>query len=446
MTIVKQLDNNIPKVSLNAVTAYAIVDCNSFYCSCERLFRPDIMTKSVVVLSNNDGCIISRSDEARELGIKMTGPYFLAKPMIEKYDVATFSSNYNLYGDMSYRVMETLKFFVGKEKVEVYSVDEAFLDLSMINTEHLAEYALHIRKTVEQWTGISVSVGVAPTKTLAKIANHIAKKNKAATKCVTNLMNADEIRKVLTQTHVSGIWGVGNAYAEKLINWGITSAWDLSNMPEEWAQKHLGGVVGVRLIRELKGIPCITMEEPLENKKMIASTRMFGINATELKDIKEAIATYTTRAAEKLRRQKCAASVISIFIVTKEQSHSASFSHGATISAYTVLPYATTVTNELIRPALKMAEQIFKHGKKYKKAGVMLSGLVPDESIQSNLFVPASDSKKRHLMGTVDNLNFSLRDDAVKFASSGLTRNWKMRRELRSPRYTSRWEELREVG
>ena len=424
---------------------FAIVDCNSFYCSCERLFRPELMNKPVVVLSNNDGCIISRSDESKDLGVKMAGPYFLAKPLIEKYDVATFSSNYNLYGDMSHRVMETLRALVGEKKVEVYSVDEAFLDLSMINTKHLAEYALHIRKTVEQWTGISVSVGVAPTKTLAKIANHIAKKNKAATKCVTTLMDADDIRNVLKRTRVNGIWGVGNAYAEKLINWGITSAWELSNMPEEWAHKHLGGVVGVRLIRELKGIPCITMEEPLETKKMIATTRMFGINATELKDIKEAIATYTTRAAEKLRRQNCAASVISIFIVAKEESHSVNFSHGATISAYSVLPFATSVTNELITPALHMTEQIFKHGREYKKAGVMLSSLVPDKSIQSNLFVPASDNKKRYLMSAVDNLNFSMRDDAVKFASSGLTRDWKMRRELRSARYTSRWEELREV-
>jgi len=218
---------------------FAIVDCNSFYCSCERLFRPELMKKPVVVLSNNDGCIISRSDEAKDLGVKMAGPYFLAKPLIEKYDVATFSSNYNLYGEMSNRVMETLRFLVGRKRVEVYSVDEAFVDLSMINPENIAEHALHIRKTVEQWTGISVSVGVAPTKTLAKIANHIAKKNKAATKCVTTLMNVEDIKNVLKRTRVNGIWGVGNAYAEKLINWGITSAWELSNMPEEWAHKHL---------------------------------------------------------------------------------------------------------------------------------------------------------------------------------------------------------------
>lgn len=446
MTTATQPNKGDTKIPHQQAKAFAIVDCNSFYCSCERLFRPELMRKPVVVLSNNDGCIISRSDEAKDIGVGMAGPYFLAKPLIEKHNVATFSSNYNLYGDMSYRVMETLRALVGENKVEVYSVDEAFLDVSMIHPQHLAEYALHIRKTVEQWTGISVSVGVAPTKTLAKIANHLAKKNKSSTNCVATLIAEDDIRNVLQKTPVSGIWGVGRAYAEKLVNWGISSAWDLRNMSEDWAQKHLGGVVGVRLLRELKGIPCIKMEEPLDTKKMIATTRMFGVDATKLTEIQEAIATYTCRAAEKLRRQHCAASVISIFVVAKEQSHSITFNHGATISTYKVLPFATSNTNELIKPAMQMAEQIFTQGKQYKKAGVLLSGLVPDSAIQSNLFVPASDNKKRYLMNAVDNLNFSMRDDAVKFASSGLKRNWKMRQELRSARYTSRWEELKEVG
>lgn len=444
--LTEQLTTNIQTSVGYGEKAYAIVDCNSFYCSCERLFRPELMQKPVIVLSNNDGCIISRSDEAKDLGVGMAGPYFLAKPLIEKHDVATFSSNYNLYGDMSHRVMETLRALVGKDKVEVYSVDEAFVDVSMINAPHLEEYALHIRKTVEQWTGISVSVGVAPTKTLAKIANHLAKKNKAATNCVTTLATADAIRTVLKKTPVSGIWGVGRAYVQKLINWGIETAWDLSNMPEEWAQKHLGGVVGVRLVRELKGIPCISMEEPLKNKKMITTTRMFGINATELTDIKEAIATYTSRAAEKLRRQYCAASMISIFIVRKEESHSVNFSHGATIHAQDILSTPTSDTSALISSALRLAEKIFQRGKEYKKAGVLLSGLVPDTSIQSNLFAQPSHNRKRYLMSALDNLNFSMRDDVVKFASSGLKRDWKMRQELRSDRYTSRWNELREVG
>ena len=424
----------------------AVVDCNSFYCSCERVFRPDLHKKPVIVLSNNDGCIISRSDEAKMLGVEMTGPYFKARPVIEKYNVATFSSNYNLYGDMSRRVMDTLRALVGEKNVEVYSVDESFLNVKYIDKKHLNEYALYMRKIVEQWTGISVSVGIAPTKTLAKIANHFAKENKAATQCIYTLNGFDTIREALKRTAVAGIWGVGRAYIEKLKSYGITNAWELRNMPEEWAYQHMGGVVGVRLIKELKGIPCIGLEPPLANKKMIATTRMFGKNVSNLCDIKEAIATYTSRTAEKLRRQNSAASVINIFIVAREENHSVNFNRGTTISAHDILSVPTSITNELITSAMRLAEQIFQPGRKYKKAGVILSGIVPDTSVQSNLFVPAAQNNKRFLMDTLDNINFSMRDDIIKFASSGIDKNWKMRQEYHSPRYTSRWKELRRVN
>ena len=423
----------------------AIVDCNSFYCSCERVFRPDLYKKPVVVLSNNDGCIISRSDEARMLGVEMAGPYFMAKDLIEKNNVATFSSNYNLYGDMSSRVTATLKRLASEKNVEVYSVDESFIDISMIDKNCLNEYALQLREVVEQWTGVSVSVGIAPTKTLAKIANHVAKKNKDDTNCIYTLDKDDVIREVLEKIPVSEIWGVGRAYSGKLMNWGITSAWELRNMTENWARKHMGGVAGVRLIKELKGIPCIEMNDELVTKEMIATTRMFGRNVVKLEEIKEAIATYISRAAEKLRRQKSAVSVIDIFMVAKEENYSVNFSHGATISASTTLFMATSVTNELIIPALRLAEQIFQPGREYKKAGVMLSGIVPHNSIQSDLFAPQKKDNKRLLMNTLDNINFSMRNDIIKFASSGIDKNWKMRREHHSPRYTSRWEELRTV-
>ena len=222
----------------------AIVDCNSFYCSCERVFRPDLFKKPVVVLSNNDGCIISRSDEAKILGVEMAGPFFMARDLIEKHQVATFSSNYNLYGDMSRRVMETLKIVAGEKNVEVYSVDEAFLDVSMVDKNCLNEHAFQLRKTVEQWTGVSVSVGIGQTKTLAKIANHLAKKNKAATNCIYALDDDNTIKKVLKTTPVAELWGVGRAYAQKLENWGITSAWELRNKSEEWTHKHMGGGSG----------------------------------------------------------------------------------------------------------------------------------------------------------------------------------------------------------
>jgi len=421
----------------------AIVDCNSFYCSAERVFRPDLLNKPVVVLSNNDGCIISRSDEAKAFGVGMAGPYFLAKPLIDKHHIATFSSNYNLYGDMSLRVMDTLRTL--SPSVEVYSVDEAFLDLGHIDAKDMADYSLHIRETVEQWTGISVSIGVAPTKTLAKMANNIAKKDKKASNCVSVLSTQQEQRIALQQTRVTGIWGVGRAYADKLLNMGIISAWELHNMSEEWAYKHLGGVVGARLIKELRGQPCIEMKNPLETKKMIATTRMFGEPVNNIEAVKEAIATYTSRAAEKLRRQQSAASTVSIFMVTKEQDHNIDFNYGASIGSHVNLPAATSITHELIKPALQLVDRLYETGTWYMKAGVMLSGLVPDGSIQANMFSPETKNGSRLLMGMIDNVNFSMRDDVLKFAASGTTRDWKMRQELRSPRYTSRWDELFEV-
>ena len=424
----------------------AIVDCNSFYCSCERLFRPHLDNKPVVVLSNNDGCIISRSDEAKAFGVEMAGPYFKAKPLIEKYDVATFSSNYNLYGDLSWRVMETLRMMLGKDNVEVYSVDEAFLNLDEFSKKDLQQVGINIRETVEQWTGIKVSVGVAPTKVLSKVANHLAKKNKLATDCVVVLDTKEKISKALQDTPIGEVWGVGRQYAQKLMDINaVFTAFDLTKKTEEWAHRNLGGVVGVRLVKELKGEPAHEMKEELTVKKMIATTRMFGSPVRNIGDIKEAIATYTSRAAEKLRRQQSAANIISVFVVPKEQSYNTYFRHGPTISSYVTLPIATSATNELIKPAVKLVDKLYEHGRLYKKAGVMLSGIVPDANIQGNLFVPKQNNDKRMLMSMLDNVNFAMRDDMVKFAASGTKRDWKMRQELRSPRYTTRWEELFEV-
>ena len=424
----------------------AIVDCNSFYCSCERLFKPGLDQKPVVVLSNNDGCIISRSDEAKAFGVEMAGPYFKAKPLIEKHNVATFSSNYNLYGDLSWRVMETLRIMLGKDNVEVYSVDEAFLDLDCFEGKDLDQVGMNIRETVEQWTGIKVSVGVAPTKVLSKVANHLAKKNKAATNCVVVLDTKEKITRALQDTPIGDVWGVGRKYAEKLRDMNaVFTAFDLTKRTEEWAHKNLGGVVGIRLVKELKGEPVNEMEKQLTDKKMIATTRMFGSPVKNICDIKEAVATYTSRAAEKLRRQQSAASIVSVFVVPKENSHNEYFRHGPTVSSYITLPVATSSTNELIKPAVKLVDSLYERGRLYKKAGVMLSGLVPDASIQSNLFVPENKNCERKLMDMIDNINFSQRDDVLKFAASGTKRDWKMRMELRSPRYTSRWDELFEV-
>lgn len=424
---------------------WAIVDCNSFYCSCERVFRPELQHRPMVVLSNNDGCIIARTDEAKLLGLDMTGPYFLARDIIEKNEVAVFSSNYNLYGDMSWRVMEVLKRRVGAHHVEVYSVDEAFVKLEGFAPEQVAPLARQLRNEIEQWTGIRVSIGVAPTKTLSKLANRLAKQDKLVTQCIAVLDTPGKIAEALKQTPPGKLWGVGRQYGEKLKAMGIDTAWQLRNLPEEWARRNLGGVVGVRLIRELNGRPAIELEEQLKKKKMIATTRMFVTAVGTVGEIKEAVASYAARAAEKLRRQQSAASVLHVFLIPKQKLHGPQFSHGATVSANYILPQPTSVTSELIKPAVQMAAQLFEEGKLYKKAGVVLSGLVPDASIQANLFQP-SQRIGRLLMQMVDNINFSMRDDVVKFAATGTRRNWKMQQNFHSPRYTTRWEELCRVG
>jgi DNA polymerase V len=373
----------------------------------------------------------------------MAGPYFMAKPLIKKHNVAVFSSNYNLYGDLSWRVMETLRIMLGKKNVEVYSVDDAFLDLSIFPLEDLPKIAKEIRTTVEDWTGIKVSVGVAPTKVLAKLANRLSKKDKQKTNCVMVLDTEEKIIDALRGTPIDDIWGVGYQYAQKLKeHWGIYDAFQLSRMSEEFGKTYLGGVVGARLIRELKGIVSKEMEDELVSKKMIATTRMFGSPVGDINDIKEAIATYTSRAAEKLRRQHCAARVISIFVVTKDQDHMLNFKKTGTITTHTTLPVATSFTNELIKPAVQLVDKLFENGQLYKKAGVMLSGITPDASIQGNLFLSETKNCERKLMDMIDNINFSQRDDVLKFAASGTARDWKMQQKMCSGRYTTRWNEL----
>jgi len=341
--------------------------------------------------------------------------------------------------------METLRIILGKKNVEVYSVDEAFVDLSIFPPEDLQAIAKEIRTTVEDWTGIKVSVGVAPTKVLAKLANRMAKKNKHVTDCITVLDTEKKISAALHKTPVSDIWGVGYQYAKKLKEvWGIYDAWQLRNLNEEFAHTHLGGIAGIRLVRELKGIISEEMEDELVNKKMIATTRMFGNPVGDIDSIKEAVATYTSRAAEKLRRQHGAARVVNVFVVAKGENHNVDF-RGATHSDYVTLPTATSFTNELIKPAVALVDKLYQKGTFYKKAGVTLSGIVPDMSIQGNLFVSENKNCERKLMDMIDNINFSQRDDVLKFAASGTTRDWKMRQELRSLRYTTRWDELYEV-
>lgn len=420
----------------------AIIDCNSFYAACERVFNPSLHGRPVVVLSNNDGCIVSRTDEAKALGIKMAGPYYEAKEILKQHQVAVFSSNYHLYGDMSRRVMETLRRLC--QHVEVYSVDEAFADLEGIAETAMWDYGFHIRNTVELWTGVPVSVGIAPTKTLAKVANRMAKKNKTGTQGTVVLITPQQVYDALENTPVNDVWGVGSRSTEKLKWLGIDTAWKLRNMSEEWARKNLGGVVGVRLIKELRGEPCIDMKDPLETKKMIATTRMFGKPVFELRELREAVATYITRAAEKLRRQNSVAKTISVFLVTNNYSSTYEY-RPASASLYTTLPFATSLTHVLVEYAMPLVEHLYSKGSKYLKAGVILSSIVPENAVQFNLFEKPPHQHEKELMKMIDNVNFSMRNDILKFASSGTKRDWKMRQELRSKRFTTRWDELSEV-
>ena len=420
----------------------AIIDCNSFYCSCEKLFRPEFQHHPVVVLSNNDGCIISRSDEAKQVRIEMAGPYFKARPIIVKNKVAVFSSNYNLYGDMCQRVMATLHTMA--PHVEVYSVDEAFLDVP--ENVLLKDFGIQVKDRVEQWTGIGVSIGIAATKVLCKAANRLAKKNKKTSGGVMVLESECSIEAALRETPIDDIWGVGRRYAVKLKGSGILNGWQLRNMPEEWARKNMGGIVGVRLIRELNGFPCLSLRDPLEHKKMIACTRMFGSPVYTLEELIEAISTYTSRAAEKLRRQWCNATLMDVFVVSNDHPDNHYQYNPETIHAYCTLPVASSDTQVLIRHAVMLIRQLYRHGSRYLKAGIVLSGLVPDNVLQPNIFLQPEKAKSKKLMEVVDNINASISQDTVKYAVTGLERKWKMRQELMSPRYTSRWDELKIVN
>jgi len=422
----------------------AIVDCNSFYCACERLFQPQLQHAPVVVLSNNDGCIVSRSDEAKQLGINMAIPYFQAKELIEKNKVHAFSSNYHLYGDLSWRVMETMRQLAPPGCVEVYSVDEAFINLDHIASDQLQAYCVSLKKKIETWTGISVSIGVGPNKVLSKVANRLAKKSKLLTGCVVILNDTKKIQAALQSTPIDDVWGIGYSYSEKLKTYGINTAYALSIKDLSWGKRFLGGVPGMKLIRELKGMHSHDMQTPRTSKKMIATTRMFGRTVSEWQEIEEALATYATRTAEKLRRQHSAAYGVSVFLLKKTppQTDISHYHHGRQVSGYVKLDNPSNLTPDIIKAAVALGKSLYEQGEWYKKAGVILSDFVPDNALQTNLFVAPKDQNRKKLMNVIDNMNAAFRDDILKFATSGTQKNWKMRSERRSKRYTTRWDEL----
>ncbi len=422
----------------------ALIDCNNFFVSCQRVFEPHLEGKPVVVLSNNDGCIISRSQEAKDLGIKMGEPLFKAQPLIERENVRVYSSNFMLYGDMSRRVMQTLKTFGA---VEVYSVDEAFLNLENIPPPELAARAAVIRQTIKQNLGLPVCVGVAPTKTLAKAANHLAKKNPAYHGVVV-LDTVSEQAAARQALPITEIWGIGRRYAAKLHQNQIYTAADLVARSAGWVYKNVGGVVGVRLRQELLGQPCQDLDvTDAPARKNIACTRSFSQYITHLPDMQEAVATYVARAAEKLRAQQSAAKIISVFVRTNQFSVKAPQYHRA---ASITLPTASTDTGELTRYALQALRQIFRTGYTYKKAGVILSGIMPENQVQTDLFDTQNRAKSQALMQALDKLNTKMgknkwAESAVGYAAAGTSKDWKMSVTRQSPRFTTHWGELLKV-
>ena len=400
----------------------ALIDCNSFYVSCERLFNPKIRNKPVVVLSSNDGCIISRSNEAKALGIKMGDPYFKAKDIILKNNVHVFSSNYSLYGDLSRRVMRTLKRF--NSEIEIYSIDEAFLDLTNFPDDEVEDVGKEIRSIVLQWTGIPTSIGIAKTKTLSKIANHIAKKTKSG---VVSLIGIKDIDPILEKVEINDVWGVGKQLTKFFVQNGIHNAKQLKNISNTWIKKS-SNVLSSRTAMELRGISCIALETQNSKRKSCVVSRSFAKKVEKLQELQESITSYCLNAAEKIRSESLIAKSITIFIRTSPfQNQFAYYSNSKTID----LPIATDNSIEIVKTALTGLKDIFKNGYRYQKAGIMLSGLSSSQG-SKNLFSSIKDVKIKNLMKSIDNTNYRFGRSTLSLASAGINKKWNIKRQYSS--------------
>jgi DNA polymerase V len=412
----------------------ALVDCNSFYVSCERLFNPKIQKKAVVVLSNNDGCVISRSREAKDLGIKMGEPYFKVKELVKKNKVEVYSSNYALYGDISRRVMKVLKTF--SPKVEIYSIDEAFIDLSFIDEKGAEDYGREIRSRVLKWTGIPTSVGIASTKTLSKVANHIAKKEKAGVIYLNT--NIDE---KLKKFPIEDVWGVGKQLSKFYHKNNISNAYDLKNVSNTWVKKGTN-VLGAKTAMELRGIPCIDLQIDQEKRKNCCVSRSFGRKVKDLNELEESVITHCLNAAEKIRADDQIAKTITVFIRTSPfDKNRRYYSNSKTID----LAIPTSNSIELIKNAVKALTDIYKYGYAYQKAGIILSGLKDANQNDQNLLTPLLENKSKKLMKAIDYTNTKYGRYAISIAQAGLSKGWKMRREHSSKIDTASFDSLPKI-
>lgn len=414
---------------------FALVDCNNFYASCERLFRPDLIGRPIVVLSNNDGNIVARSREAKALGIPMGAPFFKVRPLITSHRVVVFSSNYTFYGDISQRVMEVLSAFA--PRIEIYSIDEAFLDLTGFSPEQLSREMEFLKERVERWTGIAVSIGVARTKTLAKVANEIAKKRNG----LRVLADRADENATLAALPVGDVWGIGPRLAPQLCSLGVTTAGALADSDPTWVRKTFNVVVE-RTARELAGMSCLSLEDAPPPRKSLMVSRSFGTKLTALRDVEEAVAAHAARAAEKLRAMELETSHVAVFIMTNPFSVTDPQWSG---QGGTALPIGSADMIELTETALHVLRRIWRHGYAYQKAGILLTNLTPAGAGQPSLFSAALGPERKKLMAAIDAINADYGRDTIRLAATGMRRAWTMRASRRSPRYTTCWSELPKV-
>jgi DNA polymerase V len=412
---------------------FALCDCNNFYASAERLFRPELCGLPVVVLSNNDGCVIARSEEAKQCGIKMGDPEFLVRDLIKKHNIQVFSSNYVLYGDVSERVMENLRRWF--PRLDVYSIDEAFGWLGGIG--HLDSYAVKIRTAVVHNTGIPVSIGVAPTKTLAKLANKLAKKNNG----VMVLDTDDKITAAVKHFPVKDLWGVGRQYYQKLEKLNIETVGQLRDLPEMWFKQNMT-IQGQRMWNELWGRPAIPIDVIQEGRKGITVSRSFRNYIEEPDVLAEAVTLYTSRLGEKLRTEKLRCLYLQVFLYTNKNredhpQHFPSHTHKLTI--------ASNNSHDLVKIATQISKVLFKPGIKYRKAGVIATGLVPESELQLNLFNSHDGGKRDKLSTVLDQVNLAYGRGTLRIASEGYEKKWRLKHEYLSKGYTTRWPDVIKV-
>ncbi|GAA4047808.1 Y-family DNA polymerase [Flavobacterium chungnamense] len=420
---------------------YALVDCNNFYASCERVFQPQYNGKPVAILSNNDGCVISRSNEAKDVGVPMGAPEFKIRELLKDKNVKVFSSNYPLYGDLSNRVMKTLEAFT--PNLEIYSIDEAFLNFDGMSISDYHDYGIQMKKRVQKWVGIPVCVGFAPTKALSKVANRIAKKFQDRTKGIYVIDTEDKHIKALKWTKIEDVWGIGFRLRKKMMAHNILTAYDFTKPQHEaWIRKEMG-VIGMRLKYELEGKSVLDLEPIREQKKSIATTRSFPKQISEFDDLRERVATFSAVCAEKLRKQKsCCQTIIVMLVIDKHKYQSQKYYFNKAIT----LPYSTNSTLTISTVAISMLKDLYKgnEGIKFKKAGVIVTELIDEDKKQLQLF---EEENPKHLaiMKAMDYLNAKIGDRKVKLGTQNLNLTWNMKQNHLSPRYTTRFNEILEI-